>query len=80
MLRHFEAGLGPSISTMILSKVAVALFVLFAAVCSPPLANPPPLAITPPPRPRESMSAKGAPLTQTLTLCTRQDWSPRLTA
>ena len=45
MLRHFEAGLGPSISTIILSKVAVALFVLFAAVCSSPLANSPPLAI-----------------------------------
>ena len=33
VLRHFEAGLGSSVSTIILSKVAVALFVVFAVVC-----------------------------------------------
>ena len=33
MLRHSEAGVGPSISTTILSKVAVALFIVFAAIC-----------------------------------------------
>ena len=33
MLRQLEAGQRPSVSTIILSKIAVALFVVFTIVC-----------------------------------------------